>query len=123
MTSIAHTYRPVPAVQPQPRARHANEVWTGTPTAPWGSGRLPRALVADDPRRTLFRTLLRRAEAVTVDFPDGTEGVVADIVLPCLGFDFWAEALVVAAPNGQRRVLVENVRRIDIRASRIEVDR
>ena len=123
MASIAHIHGPVPAVQPQPRARHAAEVWAGTPTAPWGSGRLPRTLVADDPRRMLFRTLLRRAEGVAVDFPDGTDGVVTDVVLPCLGFDFWAEALVVATPSGQRRVPVEDVRRIDVRATRIEVDR
>ena len=123
MTSFTHTYGPVAAVQPQPRARHADEVWAGTPTAPWGSGRIPSGLLANDPRRTLFRTLLRRAEGVRVQFPDGTDGIVSDVILPCLGFDFWAEALVVTTPNGQRRVPVEDVRRIDIRAPRIEVGR
>ncbi len=119
MSSLSHSYEPVSAVRPQPRSRHATEVWVGTPTAPWGSRGLPRTLLAGDPRRVLCRTLLRRSEGVPVEFPDGTRGVVADVVLPALGFDFWAEALSVATPGGQRRVPVSHVRRLDVRRPRI----
>lgn len=67
MAAIARSHGSVSAVQPQPRARHADEIWSGTPTAPWGSGRLPSALLADDPQRTLFRTFVRRAARIEVD--------------------------------------------------------
>lgn len=123
MTTISHvahtTFGPVSAVGPQPRRRHADEVWVPTPTMPWGSRRLPQQLDAGDPRRTLFRSLLRRSEGVTVDFPDGTIGVVADVLLPVLGFDFWAEGLVVATPAGRHCVPVQHVGRIDVRSPRI----
>jgi hypothetical protein len=98
---------------------HENEVWVGTPTRPWGSRRLPRTLHAGDPRRTLFRTLLRRAEGVEVTFADGRTGVVDRVVLSPIGFDFWPEALVVAMPDGRRRVPAGSVRRIDLRESRL----
>lgn len=118
-----HTFGPVSAVRPQPRRRHADEAWVGTPTAPWGSLRLPSVLQADDHRRTLYRTLLRHSEGVAVEFPDGTRGVVEDILLPALGFDFWAEELVIATPDGRRRVPVRDVRRVHIRQPRIDVGR
>ncbi len=122
MSSLSHSFDlPVSAVRPQPRRRHRNEVWARTPTAPWGLRRLPRTLLAGDPRRTLYRSLLRRAEGVPVLFPDGSTGVVADVVLPALGFDFWAEELLVATPEGKRRVPVDEVARIDTHAPRIEV--
>jgi hypothetical protein len=82
-----HLDGPVSAVQPQPRRRHADEIWVITPTAPWGSRRLPRSLAAGNHRRTLFRALLRHSEGVPVEFADGSRGVVEDVVLPVLGFD------------------------------------
>ena len=110
---------PISALGRQPRRMHENEVWVGTPTRPWGSRRLPRTLHAGDPRRTLFRTLLRRAEGVEVTFADGRTGVVDRVVLSPIGFDFWPEALVVAMPDGRRRVPAGNVRRIDVREPRL----
>ncbi len=121
MSSPSDLAGALPAVLPHPRHRHEAEVWVGTPTAPWGSRGLPRRLLAGDRRRLLFRTLLRRSEGVTVELPDGTTGVVADVVLPALGFDFWAEGLSVATPAGRRRVPVRRVRRIDVRRPRIVV--
>ena len=123
VSHATHTFGPVSAVRPQPRRRHADEVWVGAPTAPWGSRRLPSVLEADDHRRTLFGTLLRHSEGVPVEFPDGTRGVVEDAVLPALGFDFWAEELVIATLDGRRRVPVLDVRRVHIRRPRIEVGR
>lgn len=122
MSYLSHSVDlPVSAVRPQPRRRHENEVWVHAPTAPWGSRRLPRTLLAGDRRRTLCRSLLRRAEGVPVVFPDGGIGVVAGVVLPALGFDFWAEELTVATPTGRRRVPVDQVRRMDTRPPRIEI--
>lgn len=118
-TLIGTRWGPASAIRPQPRGRHATEIWVGTPARPWGSRRLPRTLCASDPRRTLFRTLLRRAEGVEVELADGTTGVVDEVALSPLGFDFWAEALVVATPDGHRRVPTRAVRRIDVREPRI----
>ena len=120
-TLTHHIDLPASAVQPQPRRRHQNEVWVHTPTVPWGSHRLPRTLLAGDQRRTLLRTLLRHSEGVPVEFADGTRGAVEDVVLPALGFDFWAEELVVATANERRRVPVQDVLRLQIRPPRIEV--
>ena len=123
MSYVSHTMPgPVSAVRPQPRRRHADEVWVHAPTAPWGSRRLPPTLRAGDPRRTLFRSLLRRAEGVPVAFADGSAGVVAEVGLRELGFDFWPEKLVVAAPDGPRSVPVARVRRLDVHRPRIVVD-
>lgn len=119
MSYLSHVYGPVSAIRPQPRHRHDVEAWTGTPTSPWGSHRLPRTLLASDRRRTLFRTLLRHSEGVPVEFPDGSTGIVADVVLPMLGFDFWAEELIVTAPHGKQRLPVQHVRQIDVRPPRI----
>lgn len=122
MSYLSHSIvPPVSAVRPQPRRRHENEVWVHAPTAPWGSRRLPPTLLAGGPRRTLYRSLLRRAEGVPVAFPDGSSGVVADVVLPVLGFDFWAEELLVTTPGGMRRVPVGQVVRIDTHTPRIEI--
>lgn len=107
------------ALGAQPRRLHASEVRVGVPTRPWGSRRLPPAVEAADPRRTLFRTLLRRAEGVEARFADGGKGVVDEVVLSPIGFDFWADALVVATPSGRRRVPARAVRRIDVREARI----
>ena len=112
---------PVSAVREQRRERHAAEVSPGTPAAPWGSRRLPRTLAAGDDRRTLFRTLLRHSEGVPVEFADGTSGAVEHVVLPALGFDFWAEELVVATPDGRRRVSVGEVRELRIRTPEIKL--
>jgi hypothetical protein len=112
---------PVSAIGPQPRRRHENEVWAGTPTAPWGSRRLPRTLLAGDPRRTLFRTLLRRAEGVPVEFADGDAGVVEKAVFSAVGFDFWPLELVVSTSKGRRRAPTALVRKIDVRSPRIVV--
>ena len=116
---VGTRWGPISALGPQPRRMHENEVWAGTPTRPWGSRRMPRTLHAGDPRRTLFRTLLRRAEGVEVTFADGRTGVVDGVVLSPLGFDFWPEALVVALPDGLRRVPARSVRRIDVREPRL----
>ncbi|HEU5373629.1 MAG TPA: hypothetical protein VFU51_14670 [Gaiellaceae bacterium] len=114
--SLPGTHRgPVSAIAPQPRKLHENEVRVGAPSPPWRSRRLPATLLAGDPRRTLFRTLLRRSEGVPVRFADGGAGVVEDVVLPMLGYDFWPEALVVSTGNGRRRVSSQSVRRIDVR--------
>lgn len=118
-TLVGTHWGPLSAIGQQPRRSHANEVWVHTPTEPWGSHRLPHTLAAGDPRRTLFRSLLRRAEGVPVAFADGSEGVVADVVLAPLGFDFWAEELAVTAADGRRRVPVGRVRQIDVRPPRI----
>jgi hypothetical protein len=112
---------PVPAVRPQPLGHHRAEVRAHTPTAPWGSRRLPRTLLPDDPRRTLYRSLLRRAEGVPVRFAGGDTGVVSEVVLPELGFDFWPEALLVATADGRRRVPVDRVARIETRGPRLEL--
>jgi hypothetical protein len=109
----------VSALGPQPRRMHENEVWVGTPTRPWGSRRLPPTLHAGDPRRTLFRTLLRRAEGVEVTFADGCTGRVDQVVLSPIGFDFWPEALIVVTPEGRRRAPIRSVRRIDVRGPRL----
>lgn len=122
MSTLSHRIpAPASAVRPQPRRHHGDEVWAHTPTPPWGLRRLPRTLRAGDPRRTLFRSLLRRPEGVPVTFADGRSGVVTDVVLPALGFDFWAEQLVVDTPDGTRRVSSRDVRRIDPRQPLIEV--
>lgn len=112
---------PAPATRPQPRRRHAAEVRAATPTRPWGSRRLPRALVAGGRRGLLFRELLRRAEGVPVALEDGETGIVEEVVFPVLGFDFWPVELVVATPSGRRRVSVRRVSRIDVRDPRIVV--
>jgi hypothetical protein len=118
-TLVGTHWGPLSAIGRQPRRGHANEIWVHTPTVPWGSHSLPRTLAAGDPRRTLFRSLLRRAEGVPVEFADGSTGIVAGVVLPMLGFDFWAEELAVTATGGRRRVPVGSVRQIDIRPPRI----
>ncbi len=110
---------PSSAIGPQPRRRHESEVRVGTPTAPWRSRRLPRTLLAGDHRRTLFRSLLRRAEGVPVELADGSAGTVEDIVFPVLGFDFWPQELVVGTSDGWRRVSAGSVRRIDVREPRV----
>lgn len=120
-TLVGTHWGPLSAIQAPPRRWHENEVWVHTPTPPWGSRRLPRTLLAGDPRRTLYRSLLRRAEGVPVVFADGSNGAVADVILPALGFDFWAEELVVKTPDGKRRVPVDEVARIDTRPPRIEI--
>jgi hypothetical protein len=112
---VGTRWGPISALGPQPRRIHENEVRVGTPTRPWGSRRLPRTLHAGDTRRTLFRTLLRRAEGVEVTFADGRTGVIDQVVLSPLGFDFWPEAFVVATPAGRRRPTARSVRRIDVR--------
>jgi hypothetical protein len=66
------------------------------------------------PRKPTLRT-----PHVPVAFADGSEGVVADVVLPALGFDFWAEELAVTAADGRRRVPVRRVRQVDVRPPRI----
>lgn len=106
---------PISAIRPQPRHLHEHEVWLHTPTRPWGSRRLPRTLRAGEPRRTLFRALLRCSEGVPVAFPDGSSGVVTDVILAALGFDFWPEELVVRTLKGKRRVPIRAVARIDTR--------
>lgn len=110
---------PVPAVQPQPRALYWAQLERGRPTHPWRSNRLPRTLAADDHRRTLFRSLLRRAEGVPVTFADGTAGTVSEVVFGALGFDFWPEALLVTTPAGVVRVPAASLRRIDVREPRL----
>jgi len=119
---------PISAVRPQPRRKHVAEVAEGTPTEPWGSRRLPRSIRADDHRRTLFRSLLRRAEGVPVELPDGETGVVEEIVFRPLGFDFWPVALMVGetgrdqsggTAGGRWRLPVARVSRIDVRHPRI----
>lgn len=118
---VGTRWGPISAIGPQPRRMHENEVWVGTPTRPWGSRRLPRTLRAGDPRRVLFRELLRRAEGVPVEFADGETGVVDTVGFPVLGFDFWPSELVVATRHGQRRVPRSQVLRIDVREPRIVV--
>lgn len=119
---------PISAIRPQPHRLHAAEVRAGTPTQPWGSRRLPRTLRADDHHRTLFRSLLRRAEGVPVELPDGESGVVDEVVFAPLGFDFWPVALLVAgtergrwepAAGARRRIAIGRIRRIDVRHPRI----
>jgi len=58
---------------------------------------------------------------VPVTFSDGTNGRVAEVVFPVLGFDFWPDALVVGTSEGKRRVPTAAVTRIDTRRPRIEV--
>ena len=120
-TLVGTHWGPVSAIRPQPRTLHAAEIWVGTPAAPWGSRKLPRALAAGDHRRTLFRTLLRHSEGVPVEFADGSRGTVAEVILPALGFDFWAEKLIVTTADGRRRLPVRDVQRLQIRPPKIEV--
>lgn len=112
---------PVSAVQPQPRACYRRQLERGTPAHPWRSNRLPRTLTAGDPRRTLFRSLLRRAEGVPVTFADGTAGTVSEVVFGVLGFDFWPQELLVETPTRRLRVPVDQVQRIDVHQPRIVV--
>lgn len=117
---------PFSAIRPQPRQLRAAELAGGTPTQPWGSRRLPRTLHAGDHRRTLFRSLLRRAEGVPVEFADGERGVVAEVVFAPLGFEFWPVALLVFGNDAdttavRRRVPVGRVLEIDVRQPRIVV--
>ena len=119
---------PISAIGPQPRGHRTAEIRAGVPTRPWGSRKLPRRLLAGDPRRTLFRSLLRRAEGVPVDFADGETGTVEEVVFSVLGFDFWPQALLVRLPDDGsraagrvRRVPVGRIRRIDVREPRIVV--
>jgi hypothetical protein len=121
--SLVGTRRgPISAIGRRPRRRHEDELRVGAPTSPWKSGRLPRALAAGDPRRTLFRTLLRRAEGVPVEFADGRTGVVEEVVFSALGFDFWPAALVVGIPDDRRRVPVDRIRHVPVeRVQRIDV--
>lgn len=129
-TLLGIRWGPISAIGPQPRRLHENELWVGTPTAPWRSPKLPRTLLAGDPRRTLFRTLLRRAEGVPVEFADRETGIVEEVVFPVLGLDFWPAELVVAIPERRLRgplelvrlrVPVARIRRIDVRDPRIVV--
>jgi hypothetical protein len=110
---------PLSAIGPQPRQRHASEVRAGTPTLPWGSPRLPRTLLADGARRLTFRELLRRSEGVPVRFPDGSDGVVDEVVFRPLGYDFWPVALTVATAAGRRRVPAAAIDRVDVREPRL----
>lgn len=110
---------PVSAVQPQPRACYRRQLERGTPAHPWRSNRLPRTLTAGDPRRTLFRSLLRRAEGVPVTFADGTAGTVSEVVFGVLGFDFWPQELLVTTRAGVVRVPASSVRRIGVREPRL----
>ena len=124
MSHSSHAvFGPVSAVAPQPRAHPHGELTTdGQLPAPWRSRRLPRALSARDRRRTTFRTLLRHSEGVPVELSDGAAGIVEEVVLPVLGFDFWAEELIVATSDGRRlRVPVGHIDRIDVQAPRIVV--
>jgi hypothetical protein len=107
------------AIRPQPRRHYEEEIRMGTPTRPWGSHRLPRTLLSDDPRRVTFRELLRRAEGVPVALADGTEGVVDETTFGPLGFDFWPVELVVATRDGRRRVPAAAIHRIDVREPRL----
>lgn len=118
-TPVGTRFGPVSAIGSQPRRCREIELRAGTPTAPWGSRRLPRTLFADDAHRTRFRSLLRRAEGVPVELSDGTVGVVDTVELSPLGFDFWPEALVLATRAGRRRIPARSVRRIDVREPRI----
>lgn len=120
-TLVGTHWGPISAIGPQPRRRHEDEVWVGTPTRPWGSRRLPRTLLAGDGRRVLFREMLRRAEGVPVEFPGGEIGVVAEVVFSGIGHDFWPVELVVTLPEERerRRVPVAAVQRIDIQDPRI----
>ena len=119
---IGIRWGPASAIQPQPRRRRKNEVWVGAPTRPWGSRRLPAMLLASGPRRTTFRELLRRSEGVPVSFPDGSGGIVREVVFGPLGFDFWPVALVVETAGGRRRVPTAAIGRIDVRKPRLWVD-
>lgn len=112
---------PSPAIGPQPRRIRERELRAGVPTSPWRSRRMPVTIASDDHRRTLFRTLLRRAEGVPVELADGSAGTVAEVVFAPLGFDFWPVELAVETAAGRRRVPVRDVRRIDVRAPRISV--
>lgn len=125
-TLVGTRWGPISAIRPQPRRRHENEVRAGLPTPPWGSRKLPARLLAEDRRRTLFRTLLRRAEGVPVEFADGEKGRVEEVVFSTLGFDFWPQELLVRIPERTwraqlRRVPVSLVRAIDVREPRIVV--
>jgi len=120
-TLVGTHWGPISAIGPQLHHWHDNEVWAHTPTAPWGSRRLPRTLEANGPGRVVFRELLRRSEGVPIVFSDGSSGRVAEVVFPVLGFDFWPEALVVGTTDGKRRVPITAVARIDTRRPSIEV--
>jgi len=120
--SLIGTHRgPISAIGSRPHRLHDNEVRVHTPTAPWGSRRLPRTLAASDPHRTLFRDLLRHSEGVPTALADGTDGRVAAVLFSVLGFDFWPEALVVGTAAGKRRIPVAAVTRIDTRRPSIEI--
>lgn len=120
MSHMSHAvYGPVSAAAPQPCRRERVE--DGRLLLPWRSRRLPSTLLADNGRRTTFRTLLRHSEGVPVELPDGGTGIVADVVLPALGFDFWPEELIVATANGRLRMPVGRVARIDVRTPRIVI--
>ena len=116
---VGTRWGPVSAIQPQPSRRHENKVRVHKPTSPWASRRLPGTLLAGDPRRTLFRSLLRHAEGVSVVLADGDSGTVEQVVFGPLGFDLWPEAFVVSTPQGRRRISTRDVSRIDVREPRI----
>lgn len=118
---VGSRFGPLSAIRPQPRRHHENELWVGTPTRPWGSRRLPATLDAGPARRLLFRSLLRQAEGVPVEFADGSPGIVDEVVFSPLGFDFWPQALVVATPEGRRRVPVASVHRLDVHEPLVRV--
>lgn len=120
-TLVGSRFGPISAIRPQPRRQHENEVWVGTPTSPWGARKLPSTLFAGDPRRTLFRTLLRRAEGVSVELADGEGGTVEEVVFGVLGFDFWPQELLVETPTRRLRVPVDQIQRIDVHQPRIVV--
>lgn len=67
----------------------------------------------------MFRELLLRAEGVPARFPDGSDGVVEEVVFGPLGSDFWPVALVVATAVGRRRVATATIGRIDVREPRL----
>lgn len=113
-TLVGTHWGPISAIRPQPRTRHRIQLWSEAPSRPWGSRRLPATLLAGDPRRTLFRSLLRRAEGVPIELGDGALGIVDEVVFSPLGFDFWPESFVVAAPEGRRRVSARRMGRIDV---------
>lgn len=118
---VGTRWGPLSAIQPQPRQRHVDEVRAGAPTRPWGSRRLPATLLANGPRRTTFRDLLRSSEGVPVTFADGSEGAVGEVVFGPFGFDFWPVSLAVDTAGGKRRVPAGAVDRIDVREPRLWV--
>lgn len=124
MRHISHAaHGPVSAIAPQRRAHPRGEATCdGQLPAPWGSRKLPRTLSPRDGRRTAFRVLLRHSEGVPVELPNGRTGVVEEVVLPALGFDFWAEELIVADENARHLCIpVGRVERVDVRMPRIVI--